>query len=64
MKITDVEVIQFRTTTRGHPTKWGYGVWGDEVESVSAITRFRPTKASAGICLGETKQRWRGLSSH
>jgi len=30
MRITDVEVIEFRTSTNQRPTRWGYGVWLDE----------------------------------
>ena len=60
MKITDVEVIQFRTTTRGHPTKWGYGVWGDEVESIGSITRISTDEGINGHMLGGDKATMEG----
>ena len=61
MKITDIEVIQFRTTTRGHPTKWGYGVWGDEVDSVDTITKISTDEGVEGHMLGGDKATMEGV---
>ena len=37
MRITDVEVIEFRTPTYQRPTRWGYSVWLDQpVETIEA----------------------------
>ena len=61
MKITDIEVIQFRTTTRGHPTKWGYGIWGDEVDSVGTITKISTDEGVEGHMLGGDKATMEGV---
>ena len=61
MKVTDIEVIQFRTTTRGHPTKWGYGVWGDEVDSVGSITKISTDEGIEGHMLGGDKATMEGV---
>ena len=42
MKITDVQVVHFRTKTRSHPTRWGYSVWGEERDTVSGIIGIMP----------------------
>ena len=61
MKITDIEVIQFRTTTRGHPTKWGYGIWGEEVDSVGTITKISTDEGVEGHMLGGDKATMEGV---
>jgi len=52
MKITDIQVVRFRTTSRHWPTKWGYGIWGDEHESVSSITKIITDDGVVGYNLG------------
>src|SRR5688500_20341387 len=53
MKITDVEVIQFRTTTRQRVSKWGYGVLTeDERPRISAITKLSTDEGVAGYMMG------------
>src|SRR5919204_52576 len=52
MRIVDVEVIEFRTTTRQNPTRWGYGVWGAERETIAAITRISTDEGVDGYMLG------------
>ena len=38
MKITDIEVITFRTPGgRSRPSKWGYGIWGEEAKRVGKL---------------------------
>ncbi len=39
MRITDVEVIEFRTTTHSIPSKWTYGIWGEGVQSTRTVTK-------------------------
>lgn len=64
MKITDVEVIHFRTKHRGRSagSRWGYGVWIDneEVESTSAITRISTDEGVTGHMLGGNKATMEG----
>ena len=52
MRIVDVEVIEFRTTTRQNPTRWGYGVWGAERETIATITRISTDEGVDGYMLG------------
>ena len=52
MKITDMEVITFRSTTRQRPSKWGYGVLGEERESTDAITRVSTDEGLEGYMVG------------
>jgi len=52
MKITDIQVVRFRTTSRSWPTKWGYGTWGDEHEAVSSITKIITDEGVVGYNLG------------
>lgn len=48
MRITDVDIIRFRTKGRNAGTKWGYGVWLDEPqEQVATITRI---STDEGVC--------------
>ena len=55
MKISNVEVITFRTTTRQQPTKWGYGVWGDERETTQSITKISTDEGIAGYMVGGSR---------
>lgn len=55
IKITDVEVIQFRTTSHSEPSRWGYGVYlGEDVsrEAVTSITKISTDEGVAGYMLG------------
>lgn len=53
MKITNVEVVEFRTTTRQHVAKWGYGVWTEEERpAIGAITKISTDEGVAGYMLG------------
>ena len=52
MKITDIEVIVFRSTTRQRPSKWGYGMLGEERESTGAITRISTDEGLEGYMVG------------
>ena len=48
MRITDVDVIQFRVRARNVGTKWGYGKWLDEEQDqVATITRI---STDEGVC--------------
>ena len=38
MKISDIEVITFKTRTREHRTRWGKERWANEIDSTSTIT--------------------------
>ena len=61
MKITDIQVVRFRTTSRSWPTKWGYGTWGDEHESVSSITKIITDEGAVGYNLGGDQGTMDGL---
>jgi len=52
MKITDVETIRFKTTTRMRPSRWRYGIWGDEVETTTTITKITTDEGYEGYTLG------------
>jgi L-alanine-DL-glutamate epimerase-like enolase superfamily enzyme len=52
MKITDIQVIRFRTTSRLWPTKWGYSTWGDEHEVTSSITKIITDEGVVGYNIG------------
>jgi L-alanine-DL-glutamate epimerase-like enolase superfamily enzyme len=52
MKITDIQVIYFKTPSRTRPTKWGYYYWADEHESVSSITKIVTDEGIEGYNLG------------
>ena len=60
MKIRDIEVIRFRTRTRQHPSKWGYGFWGKETESSQSITRISTDEGIDGYMLGGTRHYIKG----
>lgn len=56
MKISDVEVIELRTTTRQQGTRWGYGVYtGEERPAVVPITKISTDEGVAGYMLGGSK---------
>ncbi len=55
MKITDVEVIEFRVPVRDTASKWGYLIWGDEVEGSSSITRISTDEGVEGYMVGGDK---------
>ena len=40
MKITDIKIISFKARTRGHRTKWGYGVQGEERYDIQRIIKI------------------------
>jgi hypothetical protein len=40
MKITDIKIISFKARTRATPTKWGYGVWGEEHDDIQRIIKI------------------------
>jgi len=52
MKITDIQVIRFRTKARGQPTKWGYYTWGEEHEATASITKIMTDEGIEGYNLG------------
>ena len=54
MKITDVEVIEFKVRTRGRRTRWGYGEWGEEHDTTQAITKISTDDGAEGYMLGAT----------
>src|SRR6266545_2886554 len=56
MKIADIEVVEFRTTTHQHVAKWGYGVWTEEERpAISAITKISTDDGVAGYTMGGNK---------
>ena len=61
MKITDIQVVRFRTTSRLWPTKWGYFTWGDEHEAVSSITKIITDEGVVGYNLGGDQGTMDGL---
>ena len=52
MKISDIEVIEFRTWKTGHGTRWGYGVEGKRRPATNAITKISTDDGAAGYALG------------
>ncbi|MCE2433999.1 MAG: hypothetical protein J4F29_13905, partial [Candidatus Latescibacteria bacterium] len=54
MKIIDIEVITFRAPGgRSRPSKWGYGVWGEEQkESASSIFKIVTDEGLEGYMIG------------
>ena len=55
MKITDVEVIEFRTRTREHRTRWGKERWGEETNATSSITKISTDEGVSGYMEGGSK---------
>ena len=68
MKITDVEVIHFRTVSRRRvgATRWGYGEWlgAEESEGTGAITRISTDEGICGHMLGGNKAAMEGPVKH
>ncbi|MDP6667685.1 MAG: enolase, partial [Dehalococcoidia bacterium] len=52
MKITNVEAISFRATTRSSPTRWGYGVWGEERGEVQRVLKIETDAGAEGYFTG------------
>ncbi len=56
MKITDVEVIKFKTTTRSRGSRWGYGIWGaDAIDTTQTITKISTDEGAEGYAGGGDK---------
>ncbi len=58
MKITNAEVIEFRTKTNSKPTRWGYGVYLGEIEyrdTVTTLTKISTDEGIDGYMLGGDK---------
>ena len=56
MKISDIEVIEFRTTTRVRSSRWTYAVWSDqEIETTSTVTRISTDEGVEGSMVGGDK---------
>ena len=55
MKITDVEVIEFKTRTREHRTRWGKERWGEETDATSSITKISTDEGVSGYMEGGSK---------
>jgi L-alanine-DL-glutamate epimerase-like enolase superfamily enzyme len=49
MKISDVEVIEFRTTTHHETGRWGYGVYLGEAASRQAVTSLTKISTDEGV---------------
>lgn len=52
MRISDVQTIAFRTTTRIRSTKWGGLVFGEATDTVQTITRIVTDEGAEGYMLG------------
>jgi L-alanine-DL-glutamate epimerase-like enolase superfamily enzyme len=52
MKIVDIQVTRFRTTSRNYPTKWGYYYWGPEHPATTSITKIMTDDGNEGYNLG------------
>ena len=52
MKITDVEVIEFKVPTRSRRTRWGYGEWGGHYEDTQTLTKITADSGAEGYSLG------------
>jgi len=62
MRITDVEVIEFQTTTRNRTSRWGYGVATDEpIPSVATLTRIATDEGIDGYMLGGAREPIEGV---
>src|SRR5579884_2048426 len=58
MKITDVDVVEFRATTHHETSRWGYGIYLGEAESrdaVVSLTRISTDDGVASYMLGGDK---------
>ena len=62
MKISNVEVIELLTTTRGQGSKWGYGVYTpDERPATATITKISTDDGAEGYMLGGRKAEIEGV---
>ena len=62
MRITEVEVIEFRTTTTGRPSRWGYGLPpGPPHETVDTLTRIATDEGVEGYMPGGAREPIEGL---
>ena len=62
MRISDVEVIEFKTTARVSPSRWMYAVWSDqEVQTTSTITRISTDDGAEGYMVGGDKTAIEGI---
>ena len=53
MKITDIEVISFRTTTIHRRSRWGFLLWDPEpVETQESITKISTDEGVSGYMIG------------
>ena len=52
MKITDIKIISFKAITRATPTKWGYGVWGEEHDDIQRIIKIETDEGVEGVFTG------------
>jgi L-alanine-DL-glutamate epimerase-like enolase superfamily enzyme len=52
MKITDIKIISFKARTRGHRTKWGYGVQGEERDDIQRIIKIETDEGPEGVFTG------------
>lgn len=56
MKITDVEVITFRTTTMNRRSRWGFLLWGDPIETHESITKISTDEGISGYMIGGNRE--------
>ncbi len=64
MKISNVEVIQFRTSTHQEVSRWGYGIYLGEQETrdaVTAVTKISTDDGVDGYMLGGDKAMIEGV---
>ena len=62
MKISDIEVIEFRTTTRVRSSRWTYAVWSDqEIVITSTVTRISTDEGVEGSMVGGDKTAIEGI---
>jgi L-alanine-DL-glutamate epimerase-like enolase superfamily enzyme len=65
MKITNLEVIEFRTQTSSQPTRWGYGTPlpdGQTREAISALTKISTDEGVEGYMLGGDRAMLEGVA--
>jgi len=56
VKITDIQVIRFRTRSDGYPTRWGYYRFGEEHDAVSTITKIMTDEGIEGYNIGGSQE--------
>ena len=61
MKISDIEVITFKTRTREHRTRWGKERWANEIDSTSTITKISTDDGLSGYMEGGNKAEIEGI---